>query len=73
MSRIDVKHPLRTVALNASVGRIAPLQGPPRERPQSPSKPPFDREHELGVTAVRPGRHRPLCARVFSHAAEDVD
>ena len=41
MSQIDVKHPLRIVALDASIGRIASLQGSPKKGPESAPKPLF--------------------------------
>ena len=31
---VDVKHPLRMAALDASIGRIARLRGSPREGPE---------------------------------------
>ena len=34
-SQIDVNLPLQIAALDASIGRIAPLREPPREGPQS--------------------------------------
>jgi hypothetical protein len=42
-SRIDVKHPLRIAALDASIGRKARLHGSPREGPESGGKPAFHR------------------------------
>ena len=51
-SRADVKHPLRIAALDASIGRKARLQRPPRERPQSAPKPTFYCDREIGFTAL---------------------
>ena len=38
MSRIDVKRPKPTAFVDAAVGRMAPLQEPPKERPESVPK-----------------------------------
>jgi hypothetical protein len=50
---VDVKHPLRIVALNASIGRKVSLQASPREGPESAPKPPFRCEREIGLAARR--------------------
>ena len=41
-SGVDVKHPLRIAALDASIGRKARLLRSPREGPEFAPKPPFD-------------------------------
>jgi hypothetical protein len=46
LTGFDVKHPLRIAALDASIGRIPGLQGPPREVLESAPKLPFHRERE---------------------------
>jgi hypothetical protein len=51
MARIDFQRPLETDSVDVSVGRIAPLRGPPRDRPQSAPKPTFNCEREPGFTA----------------------
>src|SRR5580692_1571280 len=38
MSRIDVKRPKPTAFVDVAVGRMAPLQEPPKERPESVPK-----------------------------------
>ena len=50
---VDAKHPLRIAALDASIGRKAGLQSPPREGPECAPKPPFFCEREIGFTARR--------------------
>ena len=45
--------PLQIAALDASIGRKAPLQESPRQRPESAPKPPFDCEREIAFTALR--------------------
>ena len=51
-SRIDVKHPLRIVALDASIGRKLRMQASPRQGPESAGKPSFhcERERRVGMT-----------------------
>ena len=44
---VDVKRTYRTAALDASFGRIAPLQRPLREGPESVPKPPFHCERGI--------------------------
>jgi hypothetical protein len=50
-ARIDVERSYQTVALDAAVGRIAPLQRPPREGPESVPNPPFHCERRVRFTA----------------------
>jgi len=52
MTGVDVEHPLRIAALDASIGREAGLQGWPREGPESAPKPSVHCEREVGFTAL---------------------
>ena len=57
MSGVDVKHPLRIAALDASVGRRARLPGSRREGPESAPKASFRCEREIGFSALWRGFH----------------
>ena len=51
LTSFDVNLPLQIAALDASIGRIAPFQGPPREGPQYAPEQPFLCNRELALTA----------------------
>jgi hypothetical protein len=46
----DVKHPLRTLAMNASIGRRAGLKGSRGEGPETEPQRPFRCEREMAFT-----------------------
>ena len=58
MPAVDVKHPLRIGALDASIGRKAGLQVSHREGPECAPKPPFRCEQAtvLSRSAILSGR-----------------
>jgi hypothetical protein len=50
LTGFDVKLPLQIAVLDASIGRISHLQGPPREGPESARYPSFHCEREIALS-----------------------